>query len=535
MSYSTSEAIKPFWAENSGFMTGRDPLGIQNSSITVYGRLLPGMTNLTQRLRYYGIYSWLLNEYDKLDVPKEEKTIEHQYNFIRRAELIIAFMMVNEFPSEKSVIGSDFANRYNPNLLVNNYYNVANGADKSKQKKEGDLYWKFSSGALGQYYAGTLTSLNIIEVCNKFFHIQNQGRQLAKAFEESVPADERRLFLSLIKSGQISKDDLELIREFSLSLIPEQSVEWCNYRDLLLADDGPNFKTSDGESASKRRETIGLYLNYKINKCDNIKFDEWMYRSLTKNTPTNTASFGWFYYYINEAIHFSIETIFWSMLEHLDGRIIPIQTFLKELKDIILEQSCKHLGLDSEDNFEYAIELIYEYYSLLELDLVDHVRELESLSKSTNNYDQALGKAILLLTLIYKFTEGCQKEIQDFENLNLINRQKGNVTENISIYLRRNFEKSYSSSIESILRNLINDHITTAYRKMGNGEVSLLKFNIEDNVIAHIETMSPKHTTPRLHTLHNFLRDLNLINDTGSPTDSGKELLNQLREEYVGI
>ncbi len=43
---------QPFWAENSGFMTGRDPLGIQNSSITVYAALLPGMTNLTQRLRF---------------------------------------------------------------------------------------------------------------------------------------------------------------------------------------------------------------------------------------------------------------------------------------------------------------------------------------------------------------------------------------------------------------------------------------------------------------------------------------------------
>lgn len=53
--YSAETYKQPFWAENSGFMTGRDPLGIQNSSITVYGRLLPGMTNLTLRIRYYGL------------------------------------------------------------------------------------------------------------------------------------------------------------------------------------------------------------------------------------------------------------------------------------------------------------------------------------------------------------------------------------------------------------------------------------------------------------------------------------------------
>lgn len=38
--YSATTYQQPFWAENSGFITGRDPLGIQNSSIALYGRLL---------------------------------------------------------------------------------------------------------------------------------------------------------------------------------------------------------------------------------------------------------------------------------------------------------------------------------------------------------------------------------------------------------------------------------------------------------------------------------------------------------------
>lgn len=61
--YDTESYKQPFWAENSGFMTGRDPLGIQNSSISLYAALLPGMTNLTLRIRYYGLYCWLLKEY----------------------------------------------------------------------------------------------------------------------------------------------------------------------------------------------------------------------------------------------------------------------------------------------------------------------------------------------------------------------------------------------------------------------------------------------------------------------------------------
>ena len=80
-----------FWASNEGFKGGRDPLGIQNSSIATYGILLPGLTNLTRHIRYYSLYCWLLSEYDELE--KNGNTSVHQYNFIRRAELAMAFIL----------------------------------------------------------------------------------------------------------------------------------------------------------------------------------------------------------------------------------------------------------------------------------------------------------------------------------------------------------------------------------------------------------------------------------------------------------
>ena len=62
MSYNLEKYKEPFWAKSGNFVRGRDPLGVQNSSISVYATLLPGMTNLTLRLRYYGMYLWLLVE-----------------------------------------------------------------------------------------------------------------------------------------------------------------------------------------------------------------------------------------------------------------------------------------------------------------------------------------------------------------------------------------------------------------------------------------------------------------------------------------
>jgi hypothetical protein len=43
--------------------SGLDPFGMQNSSINLHQRLLPGICNVTLRIRYYGFYAWLVAVY----------------------------------------------------------------------------------------------------------------------------------------------------------------------------------------------------------------------------------------------------------------------------------------------------------------------------------------------------------------------------------------------------------------------------------------------------------------------------------------
>ena len=48
MSYNLETYKEPFWAKSGNFVRGRDPLGVQNSSISVYATLLPAFE---QRLK----------------------------------------------------------------------------------------------------------------------------------------------------------------------------------------------------------------------------------------------------------------------------------------------------------------------------------------------------------------------------------------------------------------------------------------------------------------------------------------------------
>ena len=52
MIYNTKDSNEVFWAAIDGFRNGRDPLGIENSSVALYSLLVPGLTNLTGRVRY---------------------------------------------------------------------------------------------------------------------------------------------------------------------------------------------------------------------------------------------------------------------------------------------------------------------------------------------------------------------------------------------------------------------------------------------------------------------------------------------------
>lgn len=54
----------PEWTEYRK-KNGLDPLGMQNSSVNLYQSLLPGISNVTLRMRYYGLYAWLAQRYAK--------------------------------------------------------------------------------------------------------------------------------------------------------------------------------------------------------------------------------------------------------------------------------------------------------------------------------------------------------------------------------------------------------------------------------------------------------------------------------------
>lgn len=518
--YTAESYTKPFWAENSGFMTGRDPLGVQNSSITAYGKLLPGMTNLTLRMRYYGFYMWVLDEFFKKQGSNKEFTQREQFNYIRRAELIIAYLMHVRDPIQQSIIGSDFTNRHTNDIEEHGYFDIILGADKLPVTVKGSVYWDYVSGALGQYYAGALSNLKLISVDNKFFTLEDKGKELAKAFRASISAEQEKLFLQKIEDGKLTLADIEQLGDFAIDQIKPGSAEWDFYIQLLLEADGDGVMDAEKKITFMRKGTIQLLLAYHAKPDEGYNDRSFILNEYLKNVNAleGNASFGWYYYYVNEVFHFALESVFWGILVELDGKPMAVNDFLKLIHDEIIENS----------DFE-AIESVEDVMLQMEDKQVHEVlEELEQLAKSTVNNKLVLWRAIEVMLLNYLSIEDHIDQFDEFERRYFITGQKGRVTENFQLYVKNNLQHTLSQFVQKLVQQLLNDHVNTAYRKMGNGESNLLKFIVEDGVISHIQTMPPKHTSPRLRTITNFMRDLSLIDSENLITAQGKEVLNRI-------
>ncbi len=57
--------VETAWVKPPPQIGGLDHLAVQAPCINVYGRLLPGITNVTDRARYYSFYPWLIWAFDQ--------------------------------------------------------------------------------------------------------------------------------------------------------------------------------------------------------------------------------------------------------------------------------------------------------------------------------------------------------------------------------------------------------------------------------------------------------------------------------------
>jgi hypothetical protein len=223
------------WVKPPAQIGGLDHLAVQAPCINIYARLLPGITNVTDRARYYSFYPWIvwaleqaghryndafIDQYRKADclftlIAERHAHVTGRDRDDHAAATVGSLNLakqIAEIRGGKSVRLSDFAHR-----------------DEGRHK-----YFKNKLGGLGQYYLGVFSELSIMAgtLISGVKNTNQVGAAIAQAMDKSV---DRGRFLEVIRNDIVSAEDLDQLSDFCPCHLPVRIQERDLLSDLFFA------------------------------------------------------------------------------------------------------------------------------------------------------------------------------------------------------------------------------------------------------------------------------------------------------------
>lgn len=520
MPYNIQEEITPFWAEYPGEASGRDPLAIQNSSVVIYTKMVVGITNVTNRIRYMGFYCWVF-ENIALNI-KKSNSLSEQMRLNRRAELLLAYIMTTNFPEATGVSGSEYAKKN-----LRSKISLKNGADwQSKIENGYPLYWKFKFGVFGQYYSGVVRDLDLInhpspQLDLNIYTVTSKGKELAKVFQKNIPKRERDTFLEAIINGVVNEEDLGKLKSFALHVIPEGSAEAEFYQSLLLSHDDKK-----GLPTFNRRNTIKLLLTHLYKDKDKIEdlstsFLRANYnQNISQKFITIDTSTAWYLFEINEILHVAFEHFHSSFLYSIES----YPTSLEGCIDGLLKKVEKSFKEDSMSISNFSLKDYYREISANNKSVYFYYDAMES-AFNQDDFGECLKFSIGTILSVYLDCNNHLDQLQQFASLteNNFNR-RGYAIELVNDLILSKWELSIYDYIKEILIHAINLHTFSSYSKTKIGQNLVHNYIIEDHMVWRLRETLPNRTSPRLQNVIQFISDIGLINKEGKKytmTDSG--------------
>lgn len=249
--------IATTWVRAPARKSGLDHLSAQAPCIGVYAQLMPGITNVTDRARYYSLYPWLLWSFDKR-FPKADA--EEFEQIFRRADCLLTLIAERHARVTDQDAERHGASMVGRNTLVNVVSQLETGGSirlstYATREENGNRYFKNRLGGLGQYYAGTLLDLGILapREGDWIFYSRGHGEKLAEAVDATVSSD---AFFALVKKDKITANDLDELSVFCPCSLDKSHEERDFLLDLFFDRTGKY-----GPTGQQRSKSLALLLH----------------------------------------------------------------------------------------------------------------------------------------------------------------------------------------------------------------------------------------------------------------------------------
>lgn len=507
----------PTWTKAGSWTLGRDPLGMQATSVRLYRTLVPGLTNVTNRLRYYSFYCWVIQHYEENEHSGDEAKWRL---FIRRAEALYALACNVVDPQQSDgLAGGLWAGAFRQSLPTEKI----DLRPHTDQPGKSGQYLKAIRGNFGQFYIASMTEVGLLTPSGRIPIVSDQlGREMANAFAESV-GKSTSLMSSAIKSGTVTPAELtEIGNAAHPSRVSADSKEMSLLRSYLLATNDPQ-----GNGTARRASAWLLLdlLRLGVSAEDEIGVREAFYnRRIPDGSPYLVSGLTidrWMAFQANELCHIAFEAILNVLLTGLQKHPLGLDPNL--LLEKLLEPPLARLGAAGHSWQDWATEIgggLVGSEGTLAESILSALSDVELAS-----IPDGLSSALQLIATLWLRWGGEDRSVRD-----MIERHAGRGGRSLSGVLRT-LDGQASNTVEDALRqtvrrHLIADHLAIAGRKLAASGTFTYHFTLSDGIMSDGRVTTYAYTNPRLRNLIRFLRDAQLY-DGSAVTDAGMRFLRE--------
>lgn len=245
----TTSWLKPPYASS-----GIDHLGTQAPCVMIYGQLLPGITNVTDRARYYSFYPWLVWSYDQ-SYTKDDYS--HFVESFRRADCLFTLIaerhsQTTDHSNERHGVAMVGRTKLVPALASLKAGETLRLSQYATTEDSPHRYFMNRLGGLSQYYAGTLADLMIMESSTQSWirYSKEYGKLLAQNFDAGIPGER---FWQMVEGDEVTLATLDELSGFCGCNIPSSPAECQQLIDIFF-----DSSNAYGEEGEQRRRSLAL-------------------------------------------------------------------------------------------------------------------------------------------------------------------------------------------------------------------------------------------------------------------------------------
>lgn len=510
----------PEWTECQN-KNGLDPLGMLNSSVNLYQTFLPGISNVTLRMRYYGLYAWLNRAYGQNIGDTNPETWKR---YIRRTEALYALIACRH-GGETGVAGIDWATR-TLEKLKGNIVEFAQFADPGGEER----YLKQAWGAYGAAYGSQVSEIGILTTVGHPIPVLTEeiGEPLAAVFDDAMGPLASRFF-EVIKRGSVSIAELDELATLAPSEIGPASEERQRYQDILLKEP----ETQDAFAQSRRLSVLLILKVAGLLGREPKPVDiRWILyaghdsegRPLDLASPALEAQRQrWWVYHANDLSHIAMETLLKFALDQLGQ--FPAGITLERLIGLCVDEIRGAAEAWPEDWEAFLKELVPAANAYAANDPEAEWALSRDIVRGAGRNDEKFcapdlaWKAVKLLATVHKRAHEGDRDIA--AELGHFNPDAFRSLLSETRFLDRNLKESFADILAKIIEErVIRRHMWVALRKFRYQRDYTFLIEMDAGRIRLREKDGPVFTNPRLGPAITFLKDIHLVDGQGL-TDLG--------------